>query len=48
MLQASHTNHCFVQILGLFSVWVTELNEHRLQSFWIRTIQDKVLQESGK
>lgn len=48
MVQVSHTNDCFVQILGLLSVRVTELIEHRVQGFWIRTIQDEMLKKPGK
>lgn len=40
-----HTNDCLVQILRLLSVWVAELIEHSVQGFWIRTIEDEVLQE---
>ncbi|TNN53624.1 hypothetical protein EYF80_036198 [Liparis tanakae] len=43
--QASHTNDCFVQILGLLPVGVTELVQHRVQGFGIRTVQDEMLQE---
>lgn len=48
MLQASHTDDGFVQILRLLPVRVTELTENRVQGFWIRTIQDEMLQEPGK
>lgn len=48
VLEASHTNHGFIQILGLLPVGVSELTDHWLQGFWVRPVQYEVLQESGK
>lgn len=47
-LQASRTNDCSVQVLGLLSVLVSELIEHHVHSFWIRTVQDEMLQQPAK
>lgn len=46
--QISRTSHCFVQILRLFPFWVTQLIYHHIQSLWIWTIQDEMLQKPGE
>ena len=48
MQWASHTNHSFVQVLGLLPLWVSQLIKHRIHCIWIRTVQDKILQEPLK
>lgn len=44
----SHTDHSFIQILGMLPVRVSELFQHQLQGCWIRPVQNEVLQEPGK
>lgn len=48
VLEAPHTNHGSIQILGLLPVGVSELTDHWLQGCWIRPIKYEVFQESGK